>query len=551
MIQSRYHRILFFFGRAILSIIWWDLLVARIGFRRLSRRTRPSRLRRLTVQFRLLAVQMGGVMIKVGQFLSARLDVLPREITDELSGLQDEVQEESFDAVRAVIEAEMGAPLEEHFASVDPRPLASASIGQVHRAQLRSEGAPDGLQPVVVKVQRPDIQQIVDIDLAALRVVSRWIHYYPPIRRRVNTPALLEEFSRSLYEEIDYLNEGKNAETFAANFAYRPQICVPKVYWSHTTRRVLTLEEIEAIKISDYKRIEAAGIDRGQVAERLIDTYLKQIFEDRFFHADPHPGNLFVSPTRNPEGELVSWRIVFVDFGMTGSIQTDQLASLREILIGVGTRDVPRLIRAYQSMRLLLPGADLTMLEKATERVFDQFWGRSTTEIVSLGQQEAASFAREFGELLYELPFQVPENLIMLGRCLGILSGISTGLDPNFNVWGRLIPYARQLVEAEGGGSREVIVKEALDILRALVFLPRRAEALIERIEQGRLQVQMPELKGHVQRLERKIHRLALAILFTAFFAGSVQLFLADFLILAAVTTAAAIIALLWMFIGP
>jgi predicted unusual protein kinase regulating ubiquinone biosynthesis (AarF/ABC1/UbiB family) len=404
---------------------------------------------------------------------------------------------------------------------------------------------------VVVKVQRPDIQQIVDIDLAALRVVSRWIHYYPPIRRRVNTPALLEEFSRSLYEEIDYLNEGKNAETFAANFAYRPQICVPKVYWSHTTRRVLTLEEIEAIKISDYKRIEAAGIDRGQVAERLIDTYLKQIFEDRFFHADPHPGNLFVSPTRNPEGELVSWRIVFVDFGMTGSIQTDQLASLREILIGVGTRDVPRLIRAYQSMRLLLPGADLTMLEKATERVFDQFWGRSTTEIVSLGQQEAASFAREFGELLYELPFQVPENLIMLGRCLGILSGISTGLDPNFNVWGRLIPYARQLVEAEGGGSREVIVKEALDILRALVFLPRRAEALIERIEQGRLQVQMPELKGHVQRLERKIHRLALAILFTAFFAGSVQLFLADFLILAAVTTAAAIIALLWMFIGP
>jgi predicted unusual protein kinase regulating ubiquinone biosynthesis (AarF/ABC1/UbiB family) len=551
MIKSRYRRILFFFGRAILSIIWWDLLVAKIGLRRLSQRTRPARLRRLTVQFRILAIQMGGVMIKVGQFLSARLDVLPREITDELSGLQDEVQEESFEAIRKVIESEMGSPFEEHFAGVDSQPLASASIGQVHRAQLNVKDAPGAIQPVVIKVQRPNIQQIVDTDLTALRVVSRWIHYYPPIRKRVNTPALLEEFSRSLYEEIDYLNEGKNAETFAANFANRPQVCVPKVYWSHTTRRVLTLEEIEAIKISDYKQIEAAGIERSEVAERLVDTYLKQIFEDRFFHADPHPGNLFVSPMRSPDGELISWRIVFVDFGMTGSIQTEQLVSLREILIGVGTRDVPRLIRAYQSMGLLLPGADLALLEKATNRVFDQFWGRSTTEIVSLGQQEAASFAREFGELLYELPFQVPENLIMLGRCLGILSGISTGLDPNFNVWGRLIPYARQLVENEGSGSPNVFIKEALDILRALVFLPKRAEALIERIEQGRIEVQMPEVQGYVQRVERKIHRLAHAILFAAFFAGAVQLFLADFIALAAASAGAAFLTLIWLFVGP
>jgi predicted unusual protein kinase regulating ubiquinone biosynthesis (AarF/ABC1/UbiB family) len=546
MIRSRYRRILWFFARAIGSVIWWDLVLVKIGLRGLSRRTRAGRLRRLTVQFRLLAIQMGGVMIKVGQFLSARLDVLPREITDELSGLQDEVSHESFEAVRAVIEAEMESPLEERFVSVEAAPLASASIGQVHRAVLRGSGTGEP-QPVVVKVQRPNIQLIVDTDLAALRVVSRWIHYYPPIRRRVNTPALLEEFSRSLYEEIDYLNEGRNAETFAANFAGRPNVCVPKVYWSHTTRRLLTLEEIEAIKITDYARLDASGISRAEVAERLVDTYLKQIFEDRFFHADPHPGNLFVLP--RPAG----WQIIFVDFGMTGQIKPDQLVSLREILIAVGTRDVPRLIRAYQSMGVLLPGADLELLEKATDSVFDRFWGKSTAEIVSLGQQEAIEFAREFGELLYELPFQVPENLILLGRSMGILSGISSGLNPEFNVWGSLIPYARTLVEMDEQGrvgGRNVIVQEALDLLRTLVFLPRRAEALIQRAEQGRLEVRIPEIKGQVQRLERKIHRLAAAILFTAFFAGSIQLYLADALPLAVASAVAGLLALLWMFLG-
>jgi predicted unusual protein kinase regulating ubiquinone biosynthesis (AarF/ABC1/UbiB family) len=303
---------------------------------------------------------------------------------------------------------------------------------------------------VVVKIQRPNIQQIVDTDLAALRVVSGWVNYYPPIRKRANVPALLVEFSRSLYEEIDYLTEGSHAETFAANFASRPEVCVPRVYWNYTTRRVLTLEEIQAIKITDYAQIEAAGIRRSAVASRLFDTYLKQIFEDRFFHADPHPGNLFVVPAgafaqaEAPEGQnSEDWKLAFVDFGMTGNVSANQYTALREILIAVGTQDIPRLIRAYQIMGILLPGADLSLLEKATQAAFERFWGKSTTEMVNLGHQEAIAFAKEFGELLYELPFQVPENLILLGRCLGILSGICTGLDPDFNVWTSVMPAGR------------------------------------------------------------------------------------------------------------
>lgn len=520
--------------------------------RELSRRTRPERLQRMAAQFRGLAIQMGGVMIKVGQFLSARLDVLPPEIINELAGLQDEVQAEPFESIRQVLEAEMGCALEEKFTAFEPAPLASASIGQVHRALVRTgeQAAPDTytFPPVVVKVQRSNIQAIVDTDLAALRVVSRWVNYYPPIRRRADMPALMEEFSHTLYEEIDYLNEGKNAVLFADNFRGRPLVRVPRVLWSLTTRRALTLEEIEAIKITDYARIEAAGIDRAAVAEQLIDTYLKQIFEDRFFHADPHPGNLFVLPASGPDSDG-SWKLVFVDFGMTGTISPNQLASLREILIAVGTQDIPRLLRAYQTMGLLLPGADLDLLEKATRRVFERFWGKSTSDMVSLGHQEAVAFAQEFGELLYELPFQVPENLILLGRCLGILSGICSGLNPDFNVWLSVMPYVRRLVEAESGG-RGVLLEETFGVLRTLVTLPGRAEALLQRIEQGRLEVQIPEIKGQFARLEQRVHRLAGAILFAAFFAVGAQLYLAGAVALAAASGAGALLALIWMIAG-
>ena len=520
--------------------------------RKLSQRTRPERLRQMAARFRGLAIQMGGVMIKVGQFLSARLDVLPPEIINELAGLQDEVQAEPFESIRQVLETELGCALEEKFTAFEPAPLASASIGQVHRALVRTgeQAAPDthAFPPVVVKVQRSNIQAIVDTDLAALRVVSRWVNYYPPIRRRADMPALMEEFSHTLYEEIDYLNEGKNAVLFADNFRGRPLVRVPRVLWSLTTRRALTLEEIEAIKITDYARIEAAGIDRSAVAEQLIDTYLKQIFEDRFFHADPHPGNLFVLPASGPDSDG-SWKLVFVDFGMTGTISPNQLAALREILIAVGTQDIPRLLRAYQTMGLLLPGADLDLLEKATRRVFERFWGKSTSDMVSLGHQEAVAFAQEFGELLYELPFQVPENLILLGRCLGILSGICSGLNPDFNVWLSVMPYVRRLVEAESGG-RGVLLEETFGVLRTLVTLPGRADALLQRIEQGRLEVQIPEMKAQFARLEQRVHRLAGAILFAAFFAVGAQLYLAGAVALAAASGAGALLALIWMIAG-
>lgn len=531
MYKNRYRWILWFFGRIILSFIWWDVILSKIGFRWLARRNRSDRYRRIAASYRVQAVRMGGVMIKIGQFLSSRLDVLPRMITDELAGLQDEVRPEAFADVLKVAEAELGVPIHQKFESIDPTPLAAASIGQVHRATLFCPDAPEAncLRDVVIKIQRPNIQEIMEVDLSALRIVAGWLMRYPPIRRRADVPALLEEFSRSLYEELDYENEAKNAERFAANFADLPEVRVPRVVQTHSTRRVLTLEYIEAIKITDYAAIEQAGIDRAEVAKKLFDTYLKQIFDDRFFHADPHPGNLFVLPLAPEQQAQVGqdWQLVFVDFGMTGSISDKLLKDLREILIAVGTKDGARIVRAYVSTGALLPAADLDLLERATNRVFERFWGKTAPEMVNMHQEEAVAFVQEFGELLYDMPFQVPENLILLARGLGILSGLCTGLDHDFNVWTNISPFAQKLVSDEVLGGWRFWLAELGSLVTLLAGLPRKTDNLLSRLEQGKIAVQMPETDRRIAKLETSIKGFSAVLVFIAFLVTSTQFYLA------------------------
>ena len=491
---------------------------------------------------------MGGVMIKVGQFLSARLDVLPREITNELAGLQDEVRPEAFEVVKKLIEAEFSCELSAKFCEFTPTPVAAASIGQVHIAKLCTPDQAYDFPLVAVKVQRPYIEQIVATDLSALKVVAGWLMRYKPISKRANIPSLLGEFSRSLYEEIDYLNEGKNAEVFAKNFEARTDVRVPKIVWSHTTRRVLTLEYIEAIKITDYPAIEAAGIDRVEVASRLFDTYLKQIFEDKFFHADPHPGNLFILAGPKDEGQdKQPWKLVFVDFGMTGTITPTIFSGLRDGVIAFGTKDAGKLIQAYKTLDVLLPGADVELLERASAKVFERFWGKSIPEMMDMHANEAREFIQEFESLVYEMPFQAPENIVLLVRCVGILSGMCTGLDPDFNLWTSVVPYAQKIISADGQSGWRFWLGQAGEIVTLLASLPRKTESLLNRIEQGKLEVRSTDLSNRINRLERSTRRSQWAIIFAAFLVSSVQTYLAGQLPVAAGLGLGAVLSLGWV----
>lgn len=523
-LRARYRYILTFFARAILNFIFWELFLPRLGMRGLTRRTRSRRFRELAAHFRAMAIRMGGVMIKVGQFLSSRLDILPAEITEELSGLQDEVPPEDFGAIRILAEAELGASLEELFDRFDPVPMAAASLGQVHRARLRKAEAAE-FQEVVVKIQRPFIEQLVEIDFSALRRVAGWVMHYEPIRKRVNVPALVAELETTVHQEIDYLSEARNAQRFGENFAGRRRIHVPRVIQARTTARVLTLENVYAIKITDYEAITAAGIDRGDVARVLLDTYLKQIFEDGFFHADPHPGNLFVTPVPATAEKKASWRLTFVDFGMVGTVPENLSEGLRELLIGVGTRDASKVVGSFQTLDVLLPGADLRLLEKAEAQMFDRFWGMSMSELRRVDHREMAQFAVQFRELMYEMPFQLPHNLLLLGRTVAILSGMCTGLDPNFNLWDQLVPYARKLVQQEGASTWDIWLDEAGDLLRQLIALPAQSSRVLTRLERGELNVNNLQANRQIYHLEGAVNRLMGSVVFAAFLVGGVVLY--------------------------
>jgi predicted unusual protein kinase regulating ubiquinone biosynthesis (AarF/ABC1/UbiB family) len=509
-LRRRYLRIIFFGSRLTISFIWWGVVLRRVLGQGFVQRGATSRLQRFAREFRELAVDMGGVLIKMGQMLSARVDILPPEVTSELAGLQDEVPPEQYAEILAVVEKELG-PVDQFFEFFDKNVQAAASLGQVHRARLI------GGESVVVKVQRPGIEELINVDLAAVRTVARWVGRYPAIRRRMDLPGLLDEFARTLYEELDYLAEARNAETFAANFASDPFICVPVPYWTHTTRRVLTLEDVNSIKIVDFDAIDDAGIDRGAVAHRLFQAYLQQVFYDGFFHADPHPGNLFIHPLDwgGDNGGLSGrpFLLVFVDFGMVGHITPAVKRHLRELTIGLGTRDASRATRAFERLGFLLPSADLELLERAMSRAFDQFWGISMGELAQLDHDDFRAFANEFRDLLYAMPFQVPQDFVYLGRMFGMLSGLATQLDPDFNVFAESEPFARQLLNEELADGRgwEILRDEITQWGRTVWGLPAQLQVLLNKSAQGDLEFRVSpdrEWRQATQRIDTDLTRL-------------------------------------------
>ncbi|MGE5389692.1 MAG: ABC1 kinase family protein [Deltaproteobacteria bacterium] len=445
-------------------------------------------------RFRLTAVELGGLLIKLGQFFSTRVDLLPQNSIQELAGLQDEVRSESFSDIKQVIEEEFQLPLETIFKSIDPNPLASASLGQVHQGELE-----DGSR-VAVKVQRPGIDDLVNIDLRAILRVVSLIKLFTDWNRFIDLDAIYKEFAITIRAELNYLQEGRNAETVAANFDGDAEIIIPRIFWEYTRSRVLTMEYLGGIKISETDQLKSVGVDCTRVAEKLLAAYVKQVLIDGFFHADPHPGNLFVTP----EG-----KIIMLDFGMVGTITPAVRKMLVEMSLALVSRDFTQVVSYLVKLGFIRINAESDALIRAISVFVEGFLG--TGEEVT--EADLKGFLKDLEVLLYEQPFQIPANYTFLGRALGTLYGICLGLDPQISIIDVARPYVDEIVP--GQNSIFTLVKDqSKRIGKSLIQLPPLAEAVLRKAERGDLNINVPlgSLNNSLDNNTRAIKMAAWAI---------------------------------------
>ncbi|HEY1350513.1 MAG TPA: AarF/UbiB family protein [Ktedonobacteraceae bacterium] len=477
-------------GRVLRLLLWTLWVIYRERRRVLRARARGDYtvqpdidvLVKVLLAFRQTALKLGVLLIKLGQFLSARADLLPEQALAVLASLQDEVPPESFDHVVSVIESELGKPVEQVFSMLERKATAAASLGQVHKAVLLTDG-----RQVAVKVQRPYLDQLVKMDLSTLKFVIRVINRFVDTSEFIDLLGVYREFKRTVYEEIDYLAEADNARRFREMFADDPCIFIPRVYDEYTSRRVLVLEWVEGIKINDYPALEAAGIDRLEVANRTVEAYFHQFFQAGFFHADPHPGNIFVRPDASGREPVIE----FVDFGMVGQLDNAMKRSMKDLFLSFVLRDSHALASALQRLGFIGEGANMQALERGIALMMEQYYGMTLGEARNL---DIPDVAQDVGQLLYGQPFQIPAQFAFMGRAISTLVGVATGLAPAFNFVDVATPYARKFLGLDTGGVTDLLRKlpgQALETGRLLVRLPAALEQLITRLETGQIEVRL------------------------------------------------------------
>lgn len=398
-------------------------------------------------QLRHLLTALGPTFIKVGQALSTRPDLVRKDFLDELVKLQDQLPPFPNETAFRIIELELDADIDETFIEMSPHPIAAASLGQVYRARLKTG------EEVAVKVQRPNLLPTLTLDLYLMRWAAGWLAPWLPLNLGHDLTMIVDEFGSKLFEEIDYLNEGRNAEKFATNFRDDPTVKVPSIYWRYSTRRVLVLEWIEGIKLTDTDRIKAAGMDTDALIRIGVTSGLRQLLEHGFFHADPHPGNLFA--VADPGGE----QMAYIDFGMMDQLDEEAKETLVDAVVHLINKDYLELAHDFVKLGFLSPQTDIYPIVPALEAVLGDIMGESVKNF------NFKTITDRFSELVYEYPFRVPAKFALIIRSLVTQEGLALTLNPNFKIVEVAYPYvARRLLNGESPRLRrrllEVLFKD-------------------------------------------------------------------------------------------
>lgn len=466
----------------LLLFLWQDRLTGNN-----SSRQRHRRARWLVKNLLIL----GPTFIKIGQALSTRADLIPLEYVQELSLLQDRVPPFSSELAVAVIETELGKPLYTLFRDFESIPLAAASLGQVHKARLHTG------EDVVVKIQRPGLEKLFNLDFELLHRLVRWGNRFFPKLRKYNLEAIYQEFFELLYQEIDYIHEGKNADRFRENFRTYNRVLVPKVYWEYTTKKVLTLEYVPGIKIDDRPTLEASKINTKEVIQLGITCYLKQLLEDGFFQSDPHPGNMAVSG----RGE-----IIFYDFGTMAEVKAIAQDQMVKTFFAVLKKDTDEVIQTLIYMGLIEPVADMTPIKRMVAFLLEEFRDKPI---------DVRAFEQLSGEiyLMFEQqPFRLPPQMTFIIKSLTTLDGIARALDPQYNLLAAAQPFLKNIAFTQQQGNLlGTLAKQTKNFIQYKLNQPSRTELSINRLESrlelGELQVRVRSLES-----ERALKKIQLGI---------------------------------------
>ncbi|XVE72567.1 hypothetical protein DITRI_Ditri11bG0048700 [Diplodiscus trichospermus] len=447
-------------------------------------------------------LQLGPTFIKLGQLSSTRSDLFPREFVDELAKLQDKVPAFSPKKARRLIETELGAPINVLFKEFEDQPIAAASLGQVHRAILHNG------EKVVIKVQRPGLKKLFDIDLRNLKLIAEYFQnsetFGGPTRDWVG---IYEECSTILYQEIDYINEGKNADRFRRDFRNIKWVRVPMVFWDYTATKVLTLEYVPGIKINQLEALDSRGYNRSRISSRAIEAYLIQILKTGFFHADPHPGNLAID---------VDEAIIYYDFGMMGEIKSFTRERLLELFYAVYEKDAKRVMQSLIDLGALQPTGDLSSVRRSVQFFLDNLLDQTPDQETTL-----AAIGEDLFAIAQDQPFRFPSTFTFVVRAFSTLEGIGYILDPDFSFAKIAAPYAQELLDIRqrqrtGTQLVQQIRKQADDARSYTMSMPyrvQRIEEFVKQLESGDLRLRVRVLES--ERAARKATILQMATVYT------------------------------------